>query len=203
MQGNDAQATGIRLLPLIAGVVAGALPNDRLAARLGSKAMVAGGLLVTAAGAILLSRVGADSGFAPVAAAEAVIGGGLGVAMPTAADAILGALPSAETGVGMALTRTLQFIAMSLGVAILGSVLNASYRPGLDGHLAGLPAQARAAATAGLGGAAAVPHVFGAARDAYSGGMGDVMLVTAAVLIAAAVLAALFLPARAAAGRPR
>lgn len=50
-----------------------------------------------------------------------------------AADAILGAVPEAEAGVGMALTRPLQFIAMSLGVAILGSILNSAYRSGLGG----------------------------------------------------------------------
>lgn len=199
VQGNDAQATGIRLLPLIAGIMAGALPSDRLSARLGGKALVAGGLFVTAAGTVLLSRAGADSGFALIATAEAAIGLGLGLAMPTAADAILGALPSAETGVGMALTRTLQFIAMSLGVAILGSILSGAYRNGLSGHLAGLPAQARAAAEGSLAGAAAVPHVFGAARVAYANGMSDVMLVSAAVLVVAAALVALYLPARASA----
>ena len=197
VQGNDAQQTGIKLLPLIGGVIAGAAPSDRLTARLGAKAMVASGLLVSAAGAVLCSRVGADSGFGLIAAAEAVIGLGLGLALPTAADAILGALPAAETGRGMALTRTLQFIGMSLGVAILGSVLNGAYRSDLSGHLGGLPDQARAAAEQSVAGAAAVPHVFSAARDAYASGMSDVMLASAAVLGAAAVLVALFLPARA------
>ena len=197
VQGNDAQETGIRLLPMIGGVLAGALPSDRLTARLGTKAMVASGLAVTAAGAVLLSRVGADSGFAQIAAAEAVIGLGIGLAMPPAVDAILAAVPSVETGAGMALTRTLQFIAMSFGVAILGSILNGAYRGGLEGHLGGLPAQAQAAAQESIAAAAAVPHVFGAARDAYATGMSDVMLVSAVVLAAAALVIGLFLPARA------
>ena len=93
--------------------------------------------------------------------------------------------------------RTAQFIAMSLGVVVLGSILNGGYRGGLEGHLAGLPAGAQAAAREGLGGASAVPHVFGAARDAYTNGMSDVLLVSAALLLVAAVLVALFLPARA------
>ena len=203
VQGNDAQETGIRLLPLIGGVLAGALPSDRLTARLGAKVMVAAGLLVSAAGSLLLSGVDADSGFGSIAAAEAVIGLGLGLALPTAADAILGALPTAETGRGMALTRTLQFIGMSLGVAILGTVLNGAFRSGLAGHLGGLSAQARAVVEQNVAGASQVPHVFAAARDAYANGMSDVMLVSAAVLAAAAVLVALFLPARAAARAAR
>ncbi len=90
---------------------------------------------------------------------------------------------------------------MSLGVAILGSVLGSAYRSGLGAHLAGLPAQAYAAGQGSLAGAAAVaPHVFGGACVAYANGMSDVMLVSAAVLAAAALLVALFLPAR---SRPR
>lgn len=200
VQGNDAQQTGLRLLPMIGGIVVGAAPNDRLSARVGTKVMVAAGLSVSAAGALLLSRVGADSGFAQTGVAEAVIGLGIGLAMPAALDAILGALPAAETGMGMALTRTMQFVAMSFGVAVLGSILNGAYRSGLEGHLVGLPTRAQAAAESSLAGAAVVPHAFAAGRVSYAHGMSEVMLVTAGVLIAAAVLIALFLPARAARG---
>lgn len=196
VQGNDAQATGIRLLPLIAGIIASTLPSDRLTARLGTKALVAGGLLVTAVGAALLSRAGTDSGFAITGGAEAVIGLGIGMVMPPAMDAILGALPSEEPGAGIPLAWTLQFIAMSLGVAVLGSVLEATYRTGLASHLAGLAPQSRAATEGGPAGAAALaPHMFRAAQDAYAAGVASVMLVTAAVLAAAALLVTLFLPA--------
>lgn len=201
VQGNDAQATGIRLLPLMGGLIFGAALSDKLTARLGAKVMVGGGLLVSAVGTVLLSWIGADSGFAVIAAEEAVLGLGLGLAMPTAGDAILGTLPTAETGGGMALVRTAQFVAMSLGVAILGSVFNSTYRNGLVGHLAGLPAKAQAAAQESIGGATSVPHVFAAARDAYANGLSDVMLVSTGVLAAAAALIALFLPAWAAASR--
>lgn len=196
VQGYDAQQTGIRLLPMIGGVIAGALPSDRLTARLGTRAMVAGGLAVGAVGTALLSRAGADSGFGQIATAEAVIGLGIGLAMPPAVDAILAALPPAETGAGTGLTRTLQFIAMSFGVAILGSILNGAYRGGLEGHLAGLPPAAQVAAGESIAGAATVPHVFAAAREAYADGMSEVMLVSAAALVAAAVLTGRFLPAR-------
>jgi DHA2 family multidrug resistance protein-like MFS transporter len=157
VQGNDAQATGIRLLPLMGGLVAGAGISDALTARTGYKAMVAGGLLVSAAGAALLSLVDANSGFALIAATEAVFGLGIGLAAPAAGDAILGTLPAAETGGGMALVRTAQFIAMTLGVAILGSILNGTYHSGLEGHLGGLPAPAQAAAQESIAGAGTVP----------------------------------------------
>ena len=202
VQANDAQATGIRLLPLMGGLIVGAALADQLTARTGYKAMVAGGLAVSAPGAVLLSLVGADSGFGLIAAAEAVIGLGIGLTLPTAGDAVIGELPATDTGSGFALVRTAQFVALALGVAILGSVLNGTYRAGLEGHLDGLSAQAQAAAEQSIAGAGTVPHVFDAARVAYANGMSDVMLVSAAVLATAAVLVALFLPSRAPATQP-
>jgi len=205
VQGNDAQGTGIRLLPMIAAVLAGALASDRLTARLGTRVMVSGGLLISAAGMVLLSRAGGETGYGLVAASLTVIGLGMGLGMPPALDAILGALPPTQTGAGTALTRTLQQVGASLGVAVLGSILNAVYRGALDPHLPGLPAPAANVARGSIAGAAAVARhlpaalaapVWQAARDAYASGMSDVLLVSAGVVTAGAVLVALFLPAR-------
>src|SRR5437879_3277864 len=52
VQGNDAQGTGVRLLPMIGALIVGAASSARLVARLGTKAMVSGGLLVTSAGLV-------------------------------------------------------------------------------------------------------------------------------------------------------
>lgn len=212
VQGNDAQGTGIRLLPMIAALMAGALSSARLTARLGSKAPVAGGLLVAALGLVLLSRAGADTGYGLVAAAMAVMGLGLGMAMVPALDAILGALPAGEFGGGNALTRALQNVAASFGVAVLGSILNNTYRGELSGHLVGLPAPVQDAAQGSLAGAAAVAHrlppavggpLLRAAEDAYAHGMADVMLVSATIVVAGALLIAWFLPAQSARIEPR
>ena len=207
VQGNDAQATGIRLLPMIAAVFVGALASDRLTARLGTKVMVAGGLLTSAAGLALLSRVGADTGYGLVAAGLAVSGLGIALAMIPALDAILGALPAGQVGAGNALTRVLQNVGASFGVAIMGSVLNGSYRSSLSGHLVGLPSQVGDAALSGVAVAATIANripaplavpLRHAAYDAYAIGMAQVLILSAAMLAAVAVLIALFLPARAA-----
>ena len=143
VQRTDAQGTGIRLLPMIAALVVGAGGSDRLTARLGTRVMVAGGLLVSSAGLVVLSHAGVDTGYGLIAAGLAVVGLGMGFGMPPALDAILGVLPPGETGAGTALTRALQNVGVSFGVAILGSILNAVYRGNLDGRLGGVPAQVR------------------------------------------------------------
>lgn len=206
VEGNDAQGTGLRLLPMIGAIMVAAIASDRLTARLGTRVVVATGLFVTAAGLLLLSRAGADAAYGAVAAALAVIGLGLGAAMPPAVDAILGALPPGQTGVGMALTRALQNVSASFGVAILGSILNTAYRAGVDGALGGLPAPVREAARGSVAGAAVVAsHLPGpqaasllrAAKEAYATGMAEVLVVSAGLTLAGGLLIALFLPRRA------
>jgi EmrB/QacA subfamily drug resistance transporter len=207
VQGNDAQGTGIRLLPLIAAMMVGAIGSDWLSRRLGAKVMVSGGMLGIAAGMLILSRAGVNSGFALVAVALAVIGLAIALTMIPALDAILGALPAGETGAGSALTRAIQNVGASLGVAVMGSILNSAYQSHLSGQLAGLPAAAQVAAQTSVAVAAAVSrHLPGplgerllrAAETAYSQGMSEVLVATAGLLVVGAVLMALFLPARAA-----
>lgn len=204
--GNDAQATGIKLLPLIAGVIAGAGLGNVLAARLGVRVGVSFGLLLAAAGLVIFSRVGTDTGYGLVAAALAVIGVCIGVALPTTLDIILEVLPPAQTGAGSALTRALQQVAASFGVAILGNVLNNVYQNNLAPHVAALPAGARDLAQGSIAGAAAVaahlpPAVGGplarAAKEAYTAGVADVMFVSAALMVLTAIAIAIFLPSRA------
>jgi DHA2 family multidrug resistance protein-like MFS transporter len=203
VQGNDAQATGVRLLPLIGGIVVGAIGSDRLVARLGVRAMLVLGLLICAAGMALLSLVETGSGFGLMAVALPVIGVGNAFAMFTALNVILGVLPESQTGAGTALTRTLQQLAASFGIAILGSILNNVYRAELAQRLTGLPDRMRDVAEGSVAGAGLIaghlPAPLGtallhAAHDAYATGMTDVLRVSAVVMIAGALLVAVFMP---------
>ena len=203
--GNDAQATGIKLLPLIGGVIVGAGLGNVLAARLGGRVAVSAGLALTAAALVGFSQIGADTSSAAVAAALAVIGIGIGIALPTTLDIILSTLPPTQTGAGSALTRALQQIAATFGVAILGSILNNAYQSQIAPHLATLPSQAREVALNSVAGAHVIAAhlplsargvVVRAANEAYAHGMSEVMLVSAALVLATAIAVAVFLPAR-------
>ena len=206
VEGFDAQATGLRLLPLVIAMMAGAVTSDWLNKRLGTKIMASAGLAGGGASMLILSRATVDSGYTLVAVGLALMGVSIALAMIPSLDAILGALPEGETGGGSALTRTLQNVAASLGVAIMGSILNNAYQAHLEGKLAGLPARVQLAVDSSVAVAAAVAHqlpaplgaaVLRAAQDAYVGGMSDVLVVTAGLMAVGAVLMAVFLPARA------
>src|ERR1700736_2935723 len=102
--GNDAQATGVKLIPLIGGVLVGAVGGNVLASRLGARLDVSAGLAVAAAALVGFSRISADTGYGLVAAAMVVLGVGIGMALPTSLDVILGTIPPTQTGAGSALT---------------------------------------------------------------------------------------------------
>jgi len=209
--GHDAFGTGLRLLPMIGALVVGGAASDRLAARVGGRPVIAAGLVVLAAGLVAGSRVTATSGYGLLAAGLVVIGLGLGLAMPTAMDAIMGVLPADEAGVGIAVTTALRMVAGALGVALLPSVLSSVYThrvaDAAAGSLTGLSpeaaAQVTAAATDSVAGAAEVARTLGPAGSALRGdaftafadGMSLVLLLCAAVAVVGAVLIAVFLPA--------
>lgn len=206
VQGNDAQGTGVRMLPMIGAMVVGAVTTDRVAKRFGSKLTIASGFAGTALGMLVLSRVGADSGYGLVALALVIMGLSIAFAMIPSLDAILASVPAGETGAGTALTRAIQNVAASFGVAVMGSILNNAYQSHLLPHLTGLPANVQSAAQASVAVAAAIAHrlpapvganLLRAADEAYAQGMGDVMLVTAAMTLVCAVAMALLLPSRA------
>jgi MFS transporter, DHA2 family, multidrug resistance protein len=186
-------------------VIVGAGLGNVLAARLGPRVGISAGLALTAAALVGFSRIGADSSFGPVGAALAVIGIGIGIALPTTLDIILATLPPTQTGAGSALTRALQQIAATFGVAILGSILNNAYQAQIGPHIATLPSQVRELALGSIAGAHAIAAhlpppagaaVVHAANEAYTQGLAEVMLVSAGLVLATAIAIAIFLPAR-------
>jgi EmrB/QacA subfamily drug resistance transporter len=194
VRGTDAMGSGVRLLPLIGGLVLGSLPAARLAARAGAKATVAIGFLVLAGGLMLgaSTSLGSREGF--VAAWMAVVGLGMGLVTATATSAALSGLPEARAGVGSAVLQACNKTGGPLGTAILGSVVRSAYLARLDG----LPAAARESV---FGGVAAAQQAHSSAlllavRGAFVHGMDVALLVSAAIAVAGAVVSLAFLPSR-------
>ncbi|MGA8114437.1 MAG: MFS transporter, partial [Actinocatenispora sp.] len=185
--GYTALGGGLRLLPMIAGLLASAPASDRLARRYGRKLPVAGGMLIIAVGLLVHSRITADSGYALTAVGLAVEGFGIGLVLPPAMDAALGAFSGPEAGIGSATIQSIRQVGAALSVAVLGSVLNVVYRNQIDPHLTGLPAGAAHAARGSVGGATIVADRLGpagralraAADAAFSHGISALLLVCA------------------------
>lgn len=125
--GADPLGSGVRLLALVGGLVAGALPAERLARVLGAKVATAVGFALTAAGLAIGSTtaVGASGGF--VAAWMALLGLGMGVAMATVSSAALSELDEEHGAIGSAVLQAVNKTGGPLGTAVLGSILSSGY----------------------------------------------------------------------------
>ncbi len=168
VQGADALGSGLRLLPLIGGLLIGVRVSDRIRQRAGATVVVTAGFALMTAGIVLGAFTTAEVSFGYVAGWSAIAGLGLGFALPASMDLALGALAPGRAAAGSALTQSLRQVGATLGVAILGSVLNTTFH-----HRLGTASPERA----------------------FTHGMDVMLVVTAVVMALGAVLAARFLPA--------
>jgi hypothetical protein len=100
VQGNDAQGTGVRLLPIIAALIAAAAVSEVAGARIGVRVVIPAGMAVSAAGLVVLTQATATSGYGLVAVALAVFGAGLGLAgLPSTARGAAAASVAGAHGV--------------------------------------------------------------------------------------------------------
>jgi DHA2 family multidrug resistance protein-like MFS transporter len=204
--GADALGTGLRLLPVIGGLLAGAQVAGRLAPRIGAKATVTLGFALLAAGLLAGATSATGSGYGFAASWFTVVGLGLGFALPAAMDAALSALSAERSGVGSALILALRQVGGTIGVALLGTVLNAAYHGRLE--LAGVPAAVADPVRKSVSAGVAVAQQLGSApllaevRAAFVHGMDLMLLVCGGVALAGVALTLVFLPRRAAAVEP-
>ncbi|MDX3516647.1 DHA2 family efflux MFS transporter permease subunit [Streptomyces scabiei] len=196
--GNDALGTGVRLLPLMGGLLVGARLAQPVVVRFGSQSVVGTGLVVLAFAALLGSRTTAGSGYGSTALWLSIAGAGFGLSIVPAMSGALGTLPADRAGSGSGLLMTLRQVGGAIGIALLGSLLAGVFRDRLD--TAGLPASAAETAGDSVVAAHAVAERAGAAdllmsaNDSYVHGMGLVLLVCGGAALVAALLAVALLP---------
>ncbi|MCD9033121.1 MFS transporter [Luteimonas sp. Y-2-2-4F] len=184
--------------PALAMVCAG-IAAPLLARRVRPGRVVAGALLLSAAGGALLAGMDAGSGLASAVGGFALVYLGLGAIAALGTDLVVGAAPPARAGAAAALSETAQELGVALGVALLGSLATAIYRGRLAATLPpGLPADARRALDDGLWTAAAFaerlpPGALAQAREAFMAGFQATGAVCAAMGLGLAALAAVSL----------
>ena len=204
--GDDPLSAGLRLLPMMAGLLVAGGAASLAVRALGTRLTVAGGLGLLTAGLALLSQIHLATGYAVVATGLTLCGLGTGAAVAAAMDAVMAAVGGDEAGAGAAVNSTLRQVGGAIAVAVLGSVLSAGYAGSLRPALAGLPAGEATAARASISGAAALAvrlpsggWLRAAAGAAFLHGMTIVMLSCAGLAAIVAVTSLRYLPGRVAA----
>jgi EmrB/QacA subfamily drug resistance transporter len=206
--GFSALEAGLRMLPMAIGLLLVAPMSPRLVERVGTKLVVGTGLLLAAAGLVVVSAVPVADGYPQLVGGMLVLALGMGLVMAPATESIMGSLPRNKAGVGSAMNDTTRQMGGALGVAVIGSVLASSYRPAVESKLTALqaPADVVRAARDSIGGAVDAAsslseplrtNVITAARTEFVHSFSGSLLLAAAVVLGAAVIAFAFLPARA------
>ena len=204
-------SAGVHLLPVAISVAVGSTAGTRLAVRLGTKIIVAAGLALQAG---FYFWVAADItptfSYGIIAVQMVVYGLGMGLTSAPATESIMGAVSARQAGVGSAVNDSTRLLGGTLGVAVIGSVYASLYASRLTTSLpATLPHTSTNLARQSIGAAFGVSGQLAAhghtavaatvrqvATNAFDHGLSVGCVAAAAVALAGALLAAVFLPAQ-------
>ncbi|MFF9912825.1 MFS transporter [Streptomyces sp. NPDC013457] len=189
--------TGLRLLPLTFAAMAAGATGSYTLRRIGPRRMVGWGFVLTAAAVLLLVLMGQNDRPLLLTCGFVLLGFGLQTTLFSAYESMLSEAPPESAGGAAAIGETSYQLGAGMGIALLGSVMNAAYAPGLAA-VPGVPAAASEAAANSLGeaykvadqlGGTAGPALYHAARHAFVGGLHVTLFVSAALLLLGALMA--------------
>ena len=211
VRGTTPLGAGVRLLPLVGGMIIGMALGSRLSSPrkdkagaalpplVSAKAAVTAGFAVMACGLVIGAFTGLASSTGFALLWITLTGAGLGVAMPSAMNAAVAPLTEERSASGGALIQAVRQVGATIGVAVLGTIISSAYTSQLA-DLGRLPSAAADAVRSSVAGGVAVAEKTGSTalldmvRSAFIHGM-DVMLWTCGgIAIASALLALAFLP---------
>jgi DHA2 family multidrug resistance protein-like MFS transporter len=192
-------AAGLALLPLPIVFVALSPVSATLTARFAAGRVIAFGLAVVAGGLVMVSLLTPSTPYVVLAAAFAILGAGMSLTTAPATGEIMSNVPLSKAGVGSAVNDTTRELGGALGIAILGSIANASYRAHINLSGLGLAANPQSLGQDSIGAAASVAGsvpggsvVRARAAAAFTDGFNVASAVSAAIALAAAVAVLLY-----------
>lgn len=142
VRGYSPLRSGVATLPFAVTMILLSPRGAALASRFGPRALVRTGLVVAPAGLLLFSFVSTDTPYVFVALCLVVIAAGSALCSPALSTGIVLSLPMDKAGVGSAVNDTTREVGGAVGIALLGSIVNATYRSGMTPAIAALPPEA-------------------------------------------------------------
>jgi EmrB/QacA subfamily drug resistance transporter len=200
--------TGLAIGPVALALLVVAPLSVVAVRRVGTKAVVAAGMLLIAVGLGLLSGTTVNDTYLHAFPWFVLVGVGVGLTMAPSTESIMGSLPKEEAGVGSASSDTSMQVGGALGVGVLGTALSIRYQNFMAPLLAYLhiPGNIKTLILGSVGGALAVAErspgnsghaLASAATRGFISGM-DLGLIIASVIVGvAAAIVLVLLPNRA------
>ena len=201
--------TGVRMLPVAGSIAVASVLGPRLAVLIGSKVVVALGLVSLSAAFGWASTLSIDTGYWSIVGQMVLLGAGIGLTSTPATEAIMGVVSPDKAGMGSAVNDATRELGGTLGVAVIGSVALSVYRDHL--HAESLPEQLQEPARESVGAALAASEqaavalgqlgvdvgarLADTARLSFVDGFTTGCVVAGVVTAVAAVLTLIYLPA--------
>lgn len=208
VSGYSGWRTAAVFAPMAIAIILGALFAGFWVALRGSRTPMITGCVLGAAGILLTRQVlGVTPHFVPLTLALTLAGLGFGIAVVPLTSAVLSGVPAEHSGMAAAATNTMRQVGAVVGVAALGSLVNSFLNADLKDRLdqLGIPPNFQSIVidaietgkvpTGGDSSASAaygpiVDHVITATYAAFHRGLEVALLVSAIMIIAAALITA-------------
>ncbi|MFG6503116.1 MFS transporter [Microbacterium sp. P05] len=206
VQGFSPLLAALALLVIPVGVGGGIGASVALAKRFGQRVPGAGGLLLMGAGfGVCAFTVGEGASLWALGVGLLIFGVGFGMGITPGTELIIEGLPAERRSIASAVNDITREVGGVLGIAVLSSVLLASYRDEVASAVDGAPDAVREIVDSGAGAAIGAAQAFGpagaaiadAARDAFALGLGSALWVGAGILVAGGIACAFLAPGRA------
>ncbi|WP_199254378.1 efflux MFS transporter LfrA [Mycolicibacterium mengxianglii] len=187
---------GLVTLPGAVVSVIGGLAVVKLAKRFAPYTLMTAGLLLVAAGFLMILLFRHNLSVIAVVISFIVLELGVGMSQTLSNDAIVSSVPPAKSGAASAVSETAYELGAVVGTATLGTIFTAFYRNNVDVP-AGLNAAQTSAAAESIGGATSVAAtapqplaeaLMTSARTAFDSGIAPTAIIASTLAVAAAVV---------------
>jgi DHA2 family multidrug resistance protein-like MFS transporter len=128
VQGFSPFRAALWMLPSVIASMAGMLLSPLIARRLRPAYLIAGGLIISGAGCLMLLEAGVETGFAALVAGYVLFNLGTSPLVSLSGDLAVGSAPRDRAGAAAAMLQTSGEFAFALGIAVLGSLGSFAYR---------------------------------------------------------------------------
>ncbi len=129
VQHRSPQVTGFMLIAQTVLMAALSEPAGRLSDRIGTRGLASGGMIVIAAGLVLLATMPQAASTARVMSALAVVGLGMAAFSAPNTSAVMGAVDRSRLGAAASFLATMRFTGQAMSVALLGGIAGSRLGP--------------------------------------------------------------------------
>ena len=188
--GASPTRSGLLLLPMMVGVLAGSTLSGRLTSRTGRyRVFPIVGTTLAIVGITILSRLDADSSRVHSSLGMLVLGFGIGMTMPTLTLAVQNAAPLPDLGVATSSVNFFRSLGGSLGVAVFGAVMTARVTDSLTARFGEVEMEREGLLNSPEQIRALPPGIRDGVIDALASGVHAVFIAAIPVVVLAAALA--------------